>query len=563
MLSITRCAALALSSVLTFAANGGEGMFIQSSNAVPVSEDAPSIRSAVIAFGDDAFDFSSVVPGDVWSMNLFEGLNLPGLVKDVDTRNQGVTVIGDLLSDDAASTVGTFVASVVGDAMTMAAWLDDGRVFEVRPAADGSLVVRELDSVAFPGCATGKEQEVNGPQDHEHAESYPGGAPRGSCSDDGSVLDVLVVYTPSARNASGGTNGINSLINSAIASSNNSYNNSNISTQLNLVHVAEVDYSENGFSSDLGRLRGTGDGFMDEVHALRNQYNADFVAMISAGSGSCGIGYLMTNLSTNFASSAFTVTRYSCAVGNLTFAHEIGHNMGCTHDRDNANGGLYSYSFGHRWIAANNGSQYRSVMSYSPGTRIPHFSNPDVDYRGTPTGIPEGQSSSANNAQSIMNVLTTVSRFRLGGTEPQVLDSPASQSADQGDTVFLAVNAVGGDLVYTWLRNDAPIFNGGRISGADTAVLQIFDAQPSDAGDYYVAIGNNCGNVFSATGTLTVSQSCQADLSGNGTLDFFDITEFISLYNAGDLSADLAAPFGTLNFFDVSAYIALYNTGCP
>ncbi|MEM9373792.1 MAG: GC-type dockerin domain-anchored protein, partial [Planctomycetota bacterium] len=48
-----------------------------------------------------------------------------------------------------------------------------------------------------------------------------------------------------------------------------------------------------------------------------------------------------------------------------------------------------------------------------------------------------------------------------------------------------------------------------------------------------------------------------------GTLNFFDISAFIGLYNAGDPAADLAAPFGSLNFFDISEYIAIYNAGCP
>ncbi len=48
-----------------------------------------------------------------------------------------------------------------------------------------------------------------------------------------------------------------------------------------------------------------------------------------------------------------------------------------------------------------------------------------------------------------------------------------------------------------------------------------------------------------------------------GVINFFDISAFIGLFNAGDDAADLAAPFGTLNFFDISEYIAQFNAGCP
>jgi len=58
--------------------------------------------------------------------------------------------------------------------------------------------------------------------------------------------------------------------------------------------------------------------------------------------------------------------------------------------------------------------------------------------------------------------------------------------------------------------------------------------------------------------------ACPADLAEPfGTLNFFDVAEYISLYVAGDPAADLAAPFGAFNFFDVAAFIAAYNAGCP
>lgn len=63
----------------------------------------------------------------------------------------------------------------------------------------------------------------------------------------------------------------------------------------------------------------------------------------------------------------------------------------------------------------------------------------------------------------------------------------------------------------------------------------------------------------------TVPGGCNpADVAAPfGTLNFFDVSTFIALYNANDPLADLAAPFGTFNFFDVSAFIGFYNAGCP
>jgi len=55
---------------------------------------------------------------------------------------------------------------------------------------------------------------------------------------------------------------------------------------------------------------------------------------------------------------------------------------------------------------------------------------------------------------------------------------------------------------------------------------------------------------------------CLADLNGDGTLNFFDVSAFLNAYNAQDPIADFDGN-GTWNFFDVSAFLNAYNAGCP
>lgn len=55
---------------------------------------------------------------------------------------------------------------------------------------------------------------------------------------------------------------------------------------------------------------------------------------------------------------------------------------------------------------------------------------------------------------------------------------------------------------------------------------------------------------------------CAADLTGDGNTDFFDISLFLSLYNAQDPSVDYDNN-GTVDFFDVDAFLDLYAIGCP
>jgi hypothetical protein len=55
---------------------------------------------------------------------------------------------------------------------------------------------------------------------------------------------------------------------------------------------------------------------------------------------------------------------------------------------------------------------------------------------------------------------------------------------------------------------------------------------------------------------------CAADLTGEGDLNFLDISEFLMLYANEDPAVDFE-PDGNFNFLDVSAYLAAFAQGCP
>ena len=55
---------------------------------------------------------------------------------------------------------------------------------------------------------------------------------------------------------------------------------------------------------------------------------------------------------------------------------------------------------------------------------------------------------------------------------------------------------------------------------------------------------------------------CLADLNGDGMLNFFDVSAFLSAFNAMNPIADFTGD-GQLNFFDVSAFLSAFNAGCP
>jgi hypothetical protein len=59
-----------------------------------------------------------------------------------------------------------------------------------------------------------------------------------------------------------------------------------------------------------------------------------------------------------------------------------------------------------------------------------------------------------------------------------------------------------------------------------------------------------------------IGSPCLADLNADGNLDFFDVSAFLTLYNAQDSIADFNND-GQFNFFDVSAFLTAYTGGCP
>jgi len=67
---------------------------------------------------------------------------------------------------------------------------------------------------------------------------------------------------------------------------------------------------------------------------------------------------------------------------------------------------------------------------------------------------------------------------------------------------------------------------------------------------------------FLMGGTLEILGQCFADITGDGALDYFDVSAFLVAYQSQDPTADFNAD-GLFNFFDVSAFLGAYQAGCP
>lgn len=372
------------------------------------------------------------------------------------------------------------------------------RTFEIAIDTDGQYSVAELDPDAYPTDDPAFDGvEVQGPEVPDagldgHATATVQTA-EAAAGDTPVQVDVMIVWTPRAETAQGGAAAMESLALNAVANANLVYANSGVKAQLNLVYAGAVAYTEtvSSISTDLQALRSSSDGIIDHVHALRSTYGADIVTLLGTGyssNGYCGIGGLMSTVSVSFASSAFNVVDRTCAVGNLSYAHEVGHNQGLHHDPANASS-TPSYPYAHGYQDPS--GYFRTVLSYGSAKRVPYLSNPSVFYNGLVTGTAD-----QNNARALNANVTTVAAFRsVGGTTEL---PPACTYAVS--TTSLSFTAAGGAKTVTVTAPTGCTWN--AVNDAATAWVTLSPASGTGGGSVTVVAAANAGAARSTTVTI-------------------------------------------------------------
>ena len=293
------------------------------------------------------------------------------------------------------------------------------KLYQIRNVQDGFYVIREIDQATLPRGKAIATPKVLKQSDDENlgGRTHDGG---GKIKPANKVIDVMVVYTAAAADANIGID-----IQGAIADANMAFSNSHVGGwQLRLVHQAQISYGETGDSyADLDRLTfSQGDaedpsGIMDNVHTLRDTYGADLVVLIT-DRGSVGVGGLAWQMnSLSFPKThGFSITRRSnLFAGSHTFTQELIHNMGGTHNPEDANvTPLFPYSHAHRHQDPNNSitKSFGTAAAYDcPGQPCPirsYISNPSVTYLGVPTGIENER----DNARTLRESLPIISKWQ-------------------------------------------------------------------------------------------------------------------------------------------------------
>ncbi|MFM1832300.1 MAG: hypothetical protein RLZZ461_616, partial [Planctomycetota bacterium] len=311
------------------------------------------------------------------------------------------------------------------------------------------------------------------------------------------------------------------------------------------VHVSMVDWVEPATWRPDGAVLNTFanpiDGQMDGIHAIRELVGADACSLITAtdgGNGYGGIAYIGNGVD---AGLAFNQLVWS-SLGGLILAHEFGHNLGCHHAAgDNGaspkNCDLWepataqccapdvtagpdvpepSFNYGWRWVnPLSVPSCVRTVMAYSESggsyvPQVPHYSNPDTLYLGTPTGSPEDAPDGrwADNALQI--------RLTMPGTTTFECEIPA-QAAESGRLVAAGLGDA--DFFGSALASNgfflAAGAEGHNVAAQDAGSVMLF-ADPVEGPDEDTA-------GWIQIGKLTPSDLAEGDLFGHSVAMWEDL----------------------------------------
>ena len=183
------------------------------------------------------------------------------------------------------------------------------------------------------------------------------------------VIDMLVAYTPRAADSYADIE--KDLVDLATEEANQSFRLSNLGgISLRVVHAFQTNYVEDGSYVDhVQRLTDKADGYMDEVHGLRDKHRADVVILVVDDPKSCGIA---RQVRAN-ADEAFAVVHHECATTSYTLAYVIGQLIGARQELAYANGTTWRDIMGSRETCAG-------------CPRIPVWSSPTVLVKGEPAG---------------------------------------------------------------------------------------------------------------------------------------------------------------------------------
>ena len=397
---------------------------------------SPELRSriAAIDFGQLAAARSEIGQGHPSNLrlNLFTDANFQAVFERTAPTTSGYTLTGRLADDPLSTVVLAVNNSTVAGAVSgldgfysIRGGVGGVSVQQMDPASQGRCGVHAVPSEARLD-ASQAPRDVQAAAHRARASSTDGSA----LVDNGSVIDVLVVYDAHTRISHGGHRAMRAMIDRDVEMTNEAYRTSGAEQKIALVGAVEVDYPrKTGRGTDLKQvldhLELQGDGYLDEVHALRDSYAADLVVLHvgELPSHLGGVGYTIGVASVPETPLGREDWAFSVAKSQA-FAHELGHSMGLKHERQrDLSNKPFPYSHGYRFeVPCMDPTRIKpceaSTVMAARLPMLPRFSNPRQKHKdGTSLGIPGDEPSDridgpADAVRSLNEMRRAIANYR-------------------------------------------------------------------------------------------------------------------------------------------------------
>ncbi len=333
-------------------------------------------------------------------------------------------------------------------------------------------------------------------------------------------VDIVLGFSHLIKNSEGSFRAAMALMNQFVSVANTTHRNSRTGVVINVRAIMELNVSslselgdnlslmDRAYSFETG---GAGFNRNNPYHFLaykRYQTSSDLKVLITERyTSACGIAYLPIPERQKRLSS---VTSANCSHEILT--HEIGHNMGAAHARDQFSSsqiayltgrGIYPYAYGFR-----SPGRVRTVMAYNCEDgcpKVPYFSGPNHSYSPGGKTLYLGLANKMDNSRAIRRRSGETSRIStlrpgLGLQMPRI----TGQSGGTFSSGSLTLRVIAMDpnsprlsLSYQWYRD------GRALSGQNRKSLVL--RRPSNGGTvsrYYVRVTNSVGSVYSSYRTV-------------------------------------------------------------
>ncbi|MBN3264472.1 M12 family metallo-peptidase [Pectobacterium brasiliense] len=302
------------------------------------------------------------------------------------------------INDKIENTISNYVTLIENNNLISGLISFRDKTYSITPLNNEKIAIVTIDSSKFPESAppvfiSDSEETTVNPKETQvnTVTQQPVGKLSSSLnldaqSDDISRINVLMITTPEAYNRIGAAQ-YPGFVTLATDTLQDAATNSKLPIQYEVTavrtNISEAGLTYNELLSALSDPKTPLGKFAAEQREIAR---ADLVNLMVINPAYCGKAYLPNGRVEQFRSLGFSVVTHTCVSG-YSFPHEIGHNLGATHEPNSGNNTYFITGYGYQYLG---NSPWRTVMAYEcPSVSCPRlnvYSSPKLFHNNLPMG---------------------------------------------------------------------------------------------------------------------------------------------------------------------------------